>query len=168
MSIYCTQAGAKHSFGHMFPGSSITSLQKKTWFTTESNSASVSQCPDPQYMTPTNTYTSLYVGENWSNIRTVWPNYALVKPVTHCLGDFLQQQWLQQWLLDYVDETDGHTDLGLSGDTWPTTSREIFSWSSLIFNLCQGVKMCSGELWMAVRLQLEIVQPDDGIWRCYV
>jgi hypothetical protein len=51
------------------------------------------------------------------------------------LADFLQQYWLEQWLLDYVDETDGHTDLGLSSNTWPTTSRAILSWSSLILSL---------------------------------
>jgi hypothetical protein len=46
----------------------------------------VSQCLDPQYMTPTNTYTTLYIGQNWSNIRSFWPNNVLAKPVTHCLG----------------------------------------------------------------------------------
>jgi hypothetical protein len=88
LSISSTQAGAKHSFRHLFPGSSITSLQKKTWFTAEPNSAPLSQYPDLQYMTSMNTYTSLYVGQNWSNIRSFWPNYALAKPVTHCLGGF--------------------------------------------------------------------------------
>jgi hypothetical protein len=68
------------------PGLSITHLQQKTWFTVEPNSAPVSQCPDPQYMTPTNTYTSLYVGQNWSNIRSFWPNYALAKPIAYYLG----------------------------------------------------------------------------------
>ena len=33
------------------------------------------------------------------------------------------------------------------------------------FISAKGVNMCSGERWIVERLQLEIVQPQDGIWR---
>ena len=68
-------------------------------------------------MTPTNTYTSLYVRQNWSNIRSLWPNYALAKLLTHCLGGLSPAVVIVAVTLDYVDETDGHTDLDLSSDT---------------------------------------------------
>ena len=43
-----------------------------------------------------------------------------------------QQQWLQQWQFDYQNGTSWHTGLGWSSYTWPSTSRAILSWSSLI------------------------------------
>jgi hypothetical protein len=73
------------------PGLSITHLQQKTWFTVEPNSAPVSQCPDPQYMTPTNTYTSLYVGQNWSNIRSFGRIMHWRSLLRTIWVDFLQQ-----------------------------------------------------------------------------
>lgn len=49
---------------------SLTSLQKKTWLIAESNLAPVPQSPNHQCMTTTNTCTSVYLAQYWSNIRS--------------------------------------------------------------------------------------------------
>ena len=40
----------------------------------------------PQCTIPTNTRTSVYLGQNWPNIRYSWANSAFAKPVADCLG----------------------------------------------------------------------------------
>ena len=41
---------------------------------------------DPQCTTPSNTCTSVYLGQNCSKIRSSWPNSVLAKSDTDCPG----------------------------------------------------------------------------------
>ena len=84
--LVCRQGRNAHFDACVCGGPSITSLQKKMWLVAEPNSALAPQSSDPQCMTPTNTCTPVDAGQNWSNIRSSWPNSEFAKPVTDCLG----------------------------------------------------------------------------------
>ena len=119
-------------------------------------------------MTPTNTCLSMYLGQNWFNIRSSLSNCALAKPVTDCLGGNSASTWdisssgcSSEWSITQVD----HPDIpifGRSNDAWHTTSSAILSWLISV----KGVKLSSGERWIVGRLEFEIVQPNDVRWRC--
>ena len=91
----------------------------------------IPQNPDPQCMTPTNMCTSVYLGQNWSNIRSSWSNSALASLLLIVWAEFsvnlgYQQQWFN------VDETPDILILVCwSNDARPTTSIAILSWHSL-------------------------------------